>query len=144
MPFNSLAYALLLSCCVAWLTASPMMVCWKSLEPKSAWPPPKPDQLPPPPVSEVLSRVYDDNVTLGKGVPTEVIPKLLKKVRPVHELVPVDVFVPGCPPARDKLFARANSLAPFALPNCEVLFARLEFDNRLLPCPKRLAALRSL
>jgi NAD-reducing hydrogenase small subunit len=27
-----------------------------------------------------------------------VVPKLEKHVRPVHEVVTVDVFLPGCPP----------------------------------------------
>src|SRR6266849_1533356 len=45
-----------LVCSTAAFTASPMMVCWKSLLPKSALPPPNPCQLPPPPSSEVLSR----------------------------------------------------------------------------------------
>ena len=26
---------------------------------------------------------------------------LLDRVRPVHEVVPVDVFLPGCPPSAD-------------------------------------------
>src|ERR1035438_7053849 len=39
------------------LVASPMMVLWKSLLPKSALPPPKPCQLPPPPSMEVLERL---------------------------------------------------------------------------------------
>src|SRR3954469_14093506 len=68
------------------------------------------------PVSEVLSCVYDDNVTLGKGVPTEIVPKLLKKVRPVHELVPVDVFVPGCPPSADTIFHVISELLQGRVP----------------------------
>src|SRR4051794_20550642 len=45
------------------------------------------------PVSEVMTRVYDENATLNRDVvPDRVVPKLLKKVRPIHELVKVDVF----------------------------------------------------
>ena len=36
--------------------------------------------------------------------PSSVIPRLLDRVRPVHEVVPVDVFVPGCPPSADMIF----------------------------------------
>jgi NAD-reducing hydrogenase small subunit len=68
------------------------------------------------PVSEVLSCVYDDNVTLGKGVPTDIVPKLLKKVRPIHELVPVDVFVPGCPPSADMIFNVISELLQGRVP----------------------------
>lgn len=47
----------------------------------------------------VLERAYQENVTLYPQIPNQVIPPLLKRVRPVHEVVKVDVFVPGCPPS---------------------------------------------
>jgi NAD-reducing hydrogenase small subunit len=56
------------------------------------------------PVSEVLDRVYFENATLNKQVPTKVVPKLLPRVLPVHEVVNVDVFVPGCPPSSETIF----------------------------------------
>ena len=46
-----------MSVSTAALVASPMMVFWKLLEPKSTLPPPKPCQLPPPPSSEVEERL---------------------------------------------------------------------------------------
>ncbi len=56
------------------------------------------------PMSEVMDRVYFENAALNKQVPTKVVPKLLPRVRPVHEVVKVDVFVPGCPPSADTIF----------------------------------------
>jgi NAD-reducing hydrogenase small subunit len=56
------------------------------------------------PLSEVLDRVYIENAALNKQVPTKNVPKLLPRVRPVHEVVKVDVFVPGCPPSADTIF----------------------------------------
>ncbi|HEX8926632.1 MAG TPA: hypothetical protein VF786_12615 [Terriglobales bacterium] len=56
------------------------------------------------PLAEVMDRVYFENSTLNKQVPTKVVPKLLPRVRPVHEVVKVDVFVPGCPPTADTIF----------------------------------------
>jgi NAD-reducing hydrogenase small subunit len=56
------------------------------------------------PVSEVLSCVYDDLDNPDAEIPNRIVPRLLKKVRPLHELVPVDVFVPGCPPSADTIF----------------------------------------
>jgi len=50
------------------------------------------------PLKDMLYRVYDENVTLNAQVPQQVVPALEKHVRPVHEVVTVDVFLPGCPP----------------------------------------------
>jgi NAD-reducing hydrogenase small subunit len=50
-------------------------------------------------VAAVCDRAYRENVTLDAGVPDRDVPKLLERVRPVHEVVSVDIFVPGCPPS---------------------------------------------
>ena len=49
----------------------------------------------------ILQRAYVENVTVNPGIPTEVVPKLLPKAMPVHRVVEVDVFLPGCPPSAD-------------------------------------------
>jgi NAD-reducing hydrogenase small subunit len=49
----------------------------------------------------ILNRAYIENATLQPQIPCVVVPKLLKVVRPVHEFVEVDVFLPGCPPSAD-------------------------------------------
>lgn len=46
----------------------------------------------------VLEKAYFVNSEENAQIPTEV-PKLLKKVRPLHEVVIVDYFIPGCPPS---------------------------------------------
>ncbi len=53
----------------------------------------------------VLQRAYIENVTLNPCIPEEegIVPKLLDRVMPVHELVKVDLYVPGCPPSADLL-----------------------------------------
>lgn len=58
----------------------------------------------------VLRRVYVENVSARSPVPEQVVPKLLKRVCPVHEVVPVDVFVPGCPPSADTIFETLTAL----------------------------------
>ncbi len=68
------------------------------------------------PVSEVLHCVYDDIEHPDSGIPDQVIPRLLKKVRPIHELVPVDVFVPGCPPSADTIFFVISELLEGRIP----------------------------
>jgi NAD-reducing hydrogenase small subunit len=55
-------------------------------------------------VQAVCDRAYRENVTLNPGTPSEVVPRLLPRVRPVHEVVDVDVFIPGCPPPADVIF----------------------------------------
>jgi NAD-reducing hydrogenase small subunit len=51
----------------------------------------------------VLDRVYRDPRLEGAGLPSEpgILPSLLDRVLPVHHVVPVDHFLPGCPPHPD-------------------------------------------
>ncbi len=48
----------------------------------------------------VLEKAYVEDSYVNAQVPTDV-PKLLKKVHPLHEVVKVDCFVPGCPPSAE-------------------------------------------
>jgi NAD-reducing hydrogenase small subunit len=62
----------------------------------------------------VLQRAYIENVSLKPQLPHEpgIVPPLLDRVRPVHEVVDVDVFLPGCPPSADMIhFALSELLA---------------------------------
>ena len=61
-------------------------------------------------VDAVLRRAYLENVTLDPQIPREIIPSLLPTARPVHEVVSVDVFVPGCPPSADLIFSVLSEL----------------------------------
>ena len=47
----------------------------------------------------VLRRAYLEPDLLNPQVPTENIPRLLAIVRPVHSVVTVDIYVPGCQPS---------------------------------------------
>ena len=58
----------------------------------------------------VLRRAYLENVTLDPQIPREIVPALLPAVRPVHEAVPVDLFIPGCPPSADLIFSALSDL----------------------------------
>lgn len=51
-------------------------------------------------VEGVLRRAYLEAADLQAQVPCEpgIVPALLERVVPVHEAVPVDYFLPGCPP----------------------------------------------
>jgi NAD-reducing hydrogenase small subunit len=52
----------------------------------------------------ILDRAYIQNATAQQQIPCVVVPKLLKIVRPIHEFVKVDVFLPGCPPSADTFY----------------------------------------
>ncbi len=61
-------------------------------------------------VKAICDRAYRENTTLDAGVPDQVVPKLLPRAVPVHEVVAVDVFVPGCPPRADVIFYLLSEL----------------------------------
>ena len=69
---------------------------------------------------EVYDRAYRENVTFDPGVPDQVVPPLLPYVRPVHEIVPVDVFVPGCPPSADTILWMLTELLEGRRPELSV------------------------
>ncbi len=58
----------------------------------------------------LLARAYLENVTLNAQVPSQVVPRLLPTVLPVHAVVDVDVFLPGCPPSADLIYTALDDL----------------------------------
>lgn len=70
----------------------------------------------------VLRRAYLENETLDAQIPREIVPELLPAVRPVHEVVPVDVFVPGCPPSADLIFSVLSDLLEGKRPTRAAIF----------------------
>ncbi|MDD5275948.1 MAG: NADP oxidoreductase [Methylovulum sp.] len=55
------------------------------------------------PLEECLSEAYLDGIGVeNPQIPSDVeLPLLLDKVRPIHEVVKIDYYLPGCPPSAD-------------------------------------------
>jgi NAD-reducing hydrogenase small subunit len=68
-------------------------------------------------VRPLLDRAYLENVTLNPGIPLDVVPALLPMSRPVHRVVTVDVFLPGCPPSADLIHAALVDLIEGRMPD---------------------------
>jgi NAD-reducing hydrogenase small subunit len=51
----------------------------------------------------VLQRAYHDLADVTPRIPDAegIVPKLLDRVLPLHQVIPVDLFLPGCPPHAD-------------------------------------------
>jgi len=69
----------------------------------------------------VLKRGYlelaDENIQLPHA--PGIVPELLERVLPVHEVVPVEIFMPGCPPPADRIRATIEPLLKGEMPQME-------------------------
>jgi NAD-reducing hydrogenase small subunit len=60
----------------------------------------------------VLQRAYVEGAQAFAGLPLEpgIVPPLLDRVAPIHEIVYVDFYLPGCPPPVDRIKAVVGEL----------------------------------
>ena len=70
-------------------------------------------------VRELLEESYIHGMGVDSGqIPTDPeLPHILEKVSPIHEVVKVDFFLPGCPPSPDAFWRILNSLVAGEQPN---------------------------
>jgi NAD-reducing hydrogenase small subunit len=66
----------------------------------------------------IIEKAYIENSDVNPQTPTDV-PKLLEKVHPLHEIVKVDYFIPGCPPSAGIINYVLTELLSGRAPNME-------------------------
>lgn len=62
------------------------------------------------PISDLLTSVYHEAAAPIGPDALKVLPALLKKVLPLHQVIRVDQFMPGCPPTPDRIAASLTAL----------------------------------
>lgn len=68
------------------------------------------------PVKKLLERIYVEGVDVQPRIPSEGVPQLLKRAVPIHEVVKVDLHVPGCPPPANAILAVVAELLEGRMP----------------------------
>ncbi len=76
------------------------------------------------PPRKLLERIYIEGAQENKGIPTEGVPPLLRQAVPVHQVVKVDLHVPGCPPPASAIAFVIGELLEGRRPN---LTAKVKF-----------------
>jgi len=69
-------------------------------------------------VESTLKRAFIETADVNGQVPNDV-PKLLKQTVPLHEVVRVDYYIPGCPPSADTINYVLTELLSGRTPNME-------------------------
>lgn len=63
------------------------------------------------------SKVLDRGYGSAAAAPAKVVPALLPKARPIHEIVKVDLFIPGCPPSASTIHFALSELLEGRMPD---------------------------
>jgi NAD-reducing hydrogenase small subunit len=63
-------------------------------------------------LEDLLTKVYHEGPGQAPkgGEADQVMPPLLERVIPLHQLIPVDAFIPGCPPDPERIWAAVSAL----------------------------------
>ncbi len=69
------------------------------------------------PTRKLLERVYVEGASATPGVPQDGVPPLLKQAVPLHDVVKVDLHVPGCPPKPNAILLALSELLEGRMPD---------------------------
>ena len=66
----------------------------------------------------ILEHVYVEAPDRNGVIPSEagIVPELLARVQPLHQVIDVDVFLPGCPPSADLIYTVLDDLLSGRVP----------------------------
>jgi NAD-reducing hydrogenase small subunit len=67
-------------------------------------------------LDEVLDRAFIENAQEQPQRPSDGVPELLQQVLPLHAVVPVDLYLQGCPPAADTIWYALTELIAGRIP----------------------------
>ncbi len=73
------------------------------------------------PVEDLLTKVYHEGPGAAPrgGEVDKIVPALIPRVLPLHQVIAVDAFIPGCPPDAERIWTAVNALLtgePVVLP----------------------------
>jgi len=73
------------------------------------------------PLEDLLTKVYHEGPGAAPrgGEYDEIVPALIPRVLPLHQVIEVDAFIPGCPPDPERIWAAVSALLagePVVLP----------------------------
>jgi NAD-reducing hydrogenase small subunit len=69
----------------------------------------------------ILQQIYGQAPDTAAQIPSlnGIVPRLLDRVRPLHEVVRVDAFLPGCPPPAERIRLVLEQALSGAVPRLE-------------------------
>jgi NAD-reducing hydrogenase small subunit len=71
-------------------------------------------------VDDLLTKVYHEGPgSVPQGDDEDVMPELLQRVIPLHQLIDVDAYIPGCPPDPERIWAAVSALINGEKPELE-------------------------
>jgi NAD-reducing hydrogenase small subunit len=72
------------------------------------------------PSDELVQIIYGRaNVVSGQPPDDDVVPRLTERVLPIHHVVKVDGYIPGCPPSPDLIYHAVKALISGDVPKLE-------------------------